>query len=104
YLRSAAPMECLGLEDHLAVREGAVHVGGAAGVVDPGLVPGLGLGVVGVEALAVEAGAVALPFPVLLDHTAAQGVGDPAQAGQRAVRVEDVPLADPEVELPGFGI
>ena len=91
----------LALEAHRAVRELAgvdVHL---AGLVDPGLLPLLAAGVPQVEALALGAEAAG---PVLEEDAVADHEVDVRFAERVALGVDDVPLADPEVEFARLGV
>jgi len=90
---------CDGTQHHARADQPAREVQAAAGGIDPELMPLAVGGVVAVEALALAAlGA----RPVLEQRALARDDLDAVLAGLVAVRGEDVPLADPEVELMVF--
>ena len=83
-------------EHHLAVSERTVEAERPAAIVDPGLVPALAPRIVEVQALA---GHPARALPVLQQRAAFEDLLDAIHAGGLAGD-GDVPIADPEIELP----
>src|SRR5215204_1793931 len=91
----------LAVEAHRALLVIAREFEDAAGVIHPCLLPLPLRGVIDVEALA--AAAAARARPVLEDDAVAENELHAVGAGLLTPRVEHVPLADPEVELPVLG-
>ena len=69
--------------------------------VDPVLIPFAGLRVVEVDALAA---ATYLPAPVLEDAATFRDRLDQTRSIFPSLRIEDVPFADPEIELPASSV
>src|SRR5207245_9352848 len=83
-------------QDHLSVLGPAVQLEQSSVIVDPRLVPVLGHGVIDVQA---RAAASLRRLPVLLERAAVEDGDDAIVPGGLSGRIDDVPLAQPEVEL-----